>query len=221
MTSLLPKSSTGRIWDQKTLSPYFNFVNNVSMYSCIGRWITFPDFIIDFLFRELLWHAKDTKHLWANDVIKHQPFRRKEIMIIWIFLLFNGFYNQGVVKTCVSRRNCISGERYGSWFSCSWFRLINFLKCMFILYLQTITHQIWYDDPQSLVLKYNISTYHGLRGVGMWNADAVDFQVDPQGAKKMWDALPNYPRNSPWNVQPPSLSFIMSRKYSSFSFTNT
>lgn len=85
MTSLLPKSSTGRIWDQKTLSPYFNFVNNVSMYSCIGRWITFPDFIIDFLFRELLWHAKDTKHLWANDVIKHQPFRRKEIMIIWIF----------------------------------------------------------------------------------------------------------------------------------------
>ncbi|XP_062621506.1 di-N-acetylchitobiase-like [Saccostrea cucullata] len=84
MSSLLPKSSTGRIWDKKTLSPYFNFVNN------------------------------------------------------------------------------------------------------------TVTYQIWYDDPESLVLKYNISTYHGLRGVGMWNADAVDFQIDPEGAKKMWDALPVY-----------------------------
>lgn len=88
MTSLLPKSSTGRIWDKETLSPRFNFVNN------------------------------------------------------------------------------------------------------------TITYQIWYDDPESLALKYNISTYHGLRGVGMWNADAVDFAIDPQGAKEMWDALPVYPRNS-------------------------
>lgn len=88
MASLLPKSSTGRIWDRETLSPRFNFVNN------------------------------------------------------------------------------------------------------------TITYQIWYDDPESLALKYNISTYHGLRGVGMWNADAVDFAIDPQGAKGMWDALPVYPRNS-------------------------
>lgn len=88
MTSLLPKSSTGRIWDKKTLSPHFNFVNN------------------------------------------------------------------------------------------------------------TITYQIWYDDPESLALKYNISSYHGLRGVGMWNADAVDFAIDPRGAKEMWDALPVYPRNS-------------------------
>lgn len=66
--------------------------------------------------------------------------------------------------------------------------------------LKTITYQIWYDDPESLALKYNISTYHGLRGVGMWNADAVDFAIDPQGAKEMWDALPVYPRNSSWKV---------------------
>lgn len=66
--------------------------------------------------------------------------------------------------------------------------------------LQSITHQIWYDDPESLVLKYNISHYFGLRGVGMWNADAVDFQTDPEGAKKMWDALPAYRKISPWNT---------------------
>lgn len=53
MTSLLPKSSTGRIWDQRTLSPYFNFVNNVSMYSCIGRSITFPDFKIELFIQRI------------------------------------------------------------------------------------------------------------------------------------------------------------------------
>lgn len=83
--------------------------------------------------------------------------------------------------------------------------------------LKTITYQIWYDDPESLALKYNISTYHGLRGVGMWNADAVDFAIDPQGAKGMWDALPVYPRNSSWKVSwiaktslstEPNLSFL-------------
>ena len=51
-------------------------------------------------------------------------------------------------------------------------------------------HQVWYDDPASLQLKYewalrNISTL----GVGMWIPSATLF--DMATTKAMWDAVPS------------------------------
>lgn len=33
------------------------------------------------------------------------------------------------------------------------------------------THQMWYDDPRSLTLKYGYAAKEGLKGVGMWTGD--------------------------------------------------
>ena len=65
--------------------------------------------------------------------------------------------------------------------------------------LQNVTHQVWYDDPQSLALKYKLAVDNDLRGVGMWNADAVDLAIDPYGTMSMWGALPDYPRTKETN----------------------
>ena len=32
-------------------------------------------------------------------------------------------------------------------------------------------HQVWYEDGESLSLKYEVAVGHGLRGVGFWPAD--------------------------------------------------
>ncbi|XP_063056327.1 di-N-acetylchitobiase-like [Engraulis encrasicolus] len=53
-------------------------------------------------------------------------------------------------------------------------------------------HQVWYDDPQSISLKAAYVTKLGLRGIGMWQADCLDYSDNPvaqQQTKDMWDAL--------------------------------
>ncbi|KAF6266769.1 glycoside hydrolase superfamily [Scenedesmus sp. NREL 46B-D3] len=37
------------------------------------------------------------------------------------------------------------------------------------------THQVWYDDPTSLALKYQVAAIHGLKGIGFWNLDCLDY----------------------------------------------
>ncbi|XP_050408793.1 di-N-acetylchitobiase [Patella vulgata] len=57
------------------------------------------------------------------------------------------------------------------------------------------TYQIWFDGPRSLKLKYSLADKYGLRGVGMWNADSLDYSdtISAQlQRKEMWGALPNY-----------------------------
>ena len=49
--------------------------------------------------------------------------------------------------------------------------------------------QFWYDDRESLVIKYELAQELGLRGVGMWNADGLDYS-DPDMVKDMWSAIP-------------------------------
>eukprot|EP00794_Sanderia_malayensis_P016791 gene16791-18486_t len=54
-------------------------------------------------------------------------------------------------------------------------------------------HQIWYDDPQSLILKYQ----HGirdfnLRGLAFWNINCLNYTDSAKAkaeTKKMWDAV--------------------------------
>lgn len=54
------------------------------------------------------------------------------------------------------------------------------------------THQVWYDDPQSICAKANSVMDKGLRGIGMWNGNILDYSDDPVAAQQtmqMWNAL--------------------------------
>ncbi|KAL2090117.1 hypothetical protein ACEWY4_014805 [Coilia grayii] len=53
-------------------------------------------------------------------------------------------------------------------------------------------HQVWYDDPKSISLKAAYVNKLGLRGIGMWNGNLLDYSNNPvaqQQSRDMWDAL--------------------------------
>jgi len=53
-------------------------------------------------------------------------------------------------------------------------------------------HQVWYSDPESLRDRYHIARKSGLRGVGMWNADSLDYSgTEPANTqtRHMWESL--------------------------------
>eukprot|EP00242_Pyramimonas_sp_CCMP2087_P011805 CAMPEP_0198202110 /NCGR_PEP_ID=MMETSP1445-20131203/5191_1 /TAXON_ID=36898 /ORGANISM="Pyramimonas sp., Strain CCMP2087" /LENGTH=325 /DNA_ID=CAMNT_0043872847 /DNA_START=217 /DNA_END=1197 /DNA_ORIENTATION=+ len=55
-------------------------------------------------------------------------------------------------------------------------------------------YQVWYDDVESLTLKYRLASELGLRGVGPWSFDMVNPSttgplVAPEEKQAMWDAL--------------------------------
>ncbi|XP_063350585.1 di-N-acetylchitobiase [Pelmatolapia mariae] len=53
-------------------------------------------------------------------------------------------------------------------------------------------HQVWYDDPQSICPKADSMMSKALRGIGMWNANILDYSDDPvarQQTTMMWNAL--------------------------------
>ena len=56
-------------------------------------------------------------------------------------------------------------------------------------------HQVWYDDPRSLYIKYNYAIKAGVRGIGMWTADFPNYTGFPKDSAAMWkcvnDALSN------------------------------
>jgi spore germination protein YaaH len=49
-------------------------------------------------------------------------------------------------------------------------------------------HQVWFDNPKSLELKYQWAAERGLRGVGMWTPSATLFDED--ASRAMWAAVP-------------------------------
>lgn len=54
-------------------------------------------------------------------------------------------------------------------------------------------HQVRYDDELSLGYKYMLAVMSGLRGVGMWTANFLDYSDTPEGAMErqaMWSSLP-------------------------------
>ncbi|KAM3914301.1 di-N-acetylchitobiase [Leptodactylus fuscus] len=70
----------------------------------------------------------------------------------------------------------------------------DFQKAPFYNYKDTKgnIHQVWYDDPKSISLKVEYIKKLSLRGVGMWNADLLDYSDDPiaqQQTADMWKAL--------------------------------
>ncbi|KAF5923604.1 di-N-acetylchitobiase [Diceros bicornis minor] len=53
-------------------------------------------------------------------------------------------------------------------------------------------HQVWFDNPESISLKAAYIRSHGLLGIGMWNANCLDYSADPiakQQTEDMWKAL--------------------------------
>ena len=59
-------------------------------------------------------------------------------------------------------------------------------------------HQVWMDDPQSLLIKYDLANNFHLRGVGMWHADCLDYSANAssqvqQETRDMWNALRRFP----------------------------
>ncbi|XP_068175855.1 di-N-acetylchitobiase [Antennarius striatus] len=53
-------------------------------------------------------------------------------------------------------------------------------------------HQVWYDDPQSICPKANYVKSKGLRGIGMWNGNILDYSGEPvakQQTAAMWNVL--------------------------------
>ncbi|XP_078572274.1 di-N-acetylchitobiase-like [Branchiostoma floridae x Branchiostoma japonicum] len=63
-----------------------------------------------------------------------------------------------------------------------------------------MTHQMWFDDPVSLQYKYGWALKQGLRGVGMWHGDTLDYATSDPRVKEqtqaMWDCLPQYHKKS-------------------------
>ena len=53
--------------------------------------------------------------------------------------------------------------------------------------------QVWFDNPRSLTLKYRLAAELGLRGVGFWHLDALDYAgKDPRAQQQtaaMWEAV--------------------------------
>lgn len=63
--------------------------------------------------------------------------------------------------------------------------------------MTTTTTQVWYDDPESLSWKYKLAREFGLRGVGPYTFDDLDYTGLETGrgpaavaeARAMWDAF--------------------------------
>ena len=69
----------------------------------------------------------------------------------------------------------------------------NFL--CYIIQVSGHIHQLWYDDPESLTLRYNNAKSFQLRGISMWQADCLDYSDDPEAkalTKAMWDAIKTF-----------------------------
>ncbi|CAG2116936.1 unnamed protein product, partial [Medioppia subpectinata] len=61
-----------------------------------------------------------------------------------------------------------------------------------------VTHQIWYDTSGSLGMKVGLAKYRELRGVGVWNANMLDYSGTKEGkymVADMWGTFPEYKAN--------------------------
>lgn len=61
------------------------------------------------------------------------------------------------------------------------------------LLLITALLQVWFDSPDSLAAKYELAAQLGLRGVGIWHLDCLDYHCTDAACRNetgaMWAAL--------------------------------
>ena len=53
-------------------------------------------------------------------------------------------------------------------------------------------HQVWYDNVESLTIKYNYARQQQLRGLAFWSVDRLDYSDTPRAKKEtaeMWKAI--------------------------------
>ena len=67
--------------------------------------------------------------------------------------------------------------------------------------------QVWFDDPRSLELRYRLAAELGLRGVGVWNLDLLDYSetaglAAQQQTREMWAALKAFTRHDAQKAAP-------------------
>jgi hypothetical protein len=49
------------------------------------------------------------------------------------------------------------------------------------------------DDPESLLIKYELANDRHLLGIGMWNVDCLDYSANAtQDTKNMWRAMERF-----------------------------
>jgi hypothetical protein len=64
--------------------------------------------------------------------------------------------------------------------------------------------QVWFDDPKTLSRLYDLAAELGLRGVGMWNLDCLDYGCsDPEcrgATDAMWAAVREFTGWKPGTV---------------------
>ena len=52
------------------------------------------------------------------------------------------------------------------------------------------SYQVWYDDPESLGIKYKIAEDMGLGGVGFWTGNYLDYSNKTM-VEDMWSVVPS------------------------------
>merc|ERR1711964_487409 len=57
-------------------------------------------------------------------------------------------------------------------------------------------HQVWFETPGSLAVKYAALKQLGLRGVSFWHSGSVQYYTPNGEADSMWDALGVWARTS-------------------------
>uniref|UniRef100_UPI00398E3DE8 di-N-acetylchitobiase-like n=1 Tax=Pristiophorus japonicus TaxID=55135 RepID=UPI00398E3DE8 len=66
-------------------------------------------------------------------------------------------------------------------------------RAPYLNYMVNITyHEVWFDDPESISIKASILMKLKLRGIGMWNANDLDYSAVPLAAMQtedMWNAM--------------------------------
>ena len=53
-------------------------------------------------------------------------------------------------------------------------------------------HQVWFDNPHSLRVKYQFAKDQKLRGIGFWNLDLLDYNGSPNEVNDMWNAIQEF-----------------------------
>ncbi|EDV25172.1 uncharacterized protein TRIADDRAFT_25812 [Trichoplax adhaerens] len=57
-------------------------------------------------------------------------------------------------------------------------------------------HQVWYDNPKSLSIKYSYAIKSGIRGIGMWSTDFPNYVQYPKESAAMWKCIDTVLKNS-------------------------
>ena len=61
------------------------------------------------------------------------------------------------------------------------------------------SYQVWYDDPESLSIKYKIAEDMGLGGVGFWTGNYLDYSNKTM-VEDMWSVVPSSSHHGSVNV---------------------